>query len=286
MTKDKPKPDIELLASYWTIAGGAIPHTGPEYSPFDFKDRVEACAKIGFKGMGFWHTDIEHVLLTRSAKEMKQILNHNGIRHIELEFITDWFADGERRQESDRIRKLLLRTAETLEARHIKIGDFMAEPCPMDKLIEEYSTLCAEGAEHGTDIIYELLPWKTPGNLDDAMSMIEGANMANGGLMLDIWHFHSLEIANSRIENIPLKYLKGVELNDGPAKITGDWRDQTVNHRLLCGEGEFDVKGLVKAVQKAGYKGPYGVEVLNQSMRSWSLEKLAARAYETTMAMF
>lgn len=286
VTNENHNANVELLASYWTIAGGAIPHTGPEYSPFDFKDRVEACAKAGFKGMGFWHADIEHILQTWTIKEMKQILNDNGIKHVELEFITDWFSDGERRQISDKTRNLLMSTAETLEARHIKIGDFSGDPCPMDRLIEEYSKLCVEGAERGTKIIFELLPWKTPGNLDDTLTMLEGANAPNGGLIIDIWHFHSLKIPNTIIENLPLKHLKGVELNDGPAQITGDWSEQTVNHRLLCGQGEFDIKGLIKAVQKAGYEGPYGIEVLNKSMRSWSLDKLVSSAYETTMEMF
>ena len=45
------KQNVELLASYWTIAGGAMPHTDKEYSPFDFKDRVEAAARAGFKGV-------------------------------------------------------------------------------------------------------------------------------------------------------------------------------------------------------------------------------------------
>ena len=44
------KNNVELLASYWTIAGGALPHTDREYSPFDFQDRAEAAAKAGFKG--------------------------------------------------------------------------------------------------------------------------------------------------------------------------------------------------------------------------------------------
>jgi len=39
-------------------------------------------------------------------------------------------------------------------------------------------------------------------------------------------------------------------------------------------------------VEQAGYRGPYGIEVLNAEMRAWPLEKLAARAYETTMAQF
>jgi len=281
----RDKSEIELLASYWTIAGGAFPATAQEYSPFDLRDRAEACGRAGFKGMGFWHADVERILETYSAREMKQILDDNGIEHVELEFIMEWFTDGERRQAADQIRNLLLSTAETVEARHIKIGDLSGDTAPMDRLIEEYSQLCAEGANHGTNIIFELIPGMVAGTLEEAMTMIEGANQNNGGLMVDMWHFHSLQVPNSTTETLPLRYLKGVELNDGPAEFT-DWDDEVINHRLLCGDGEFDIKGLVQAVQTAGYDGPYGVEVLNQSMRSWSLDDLVTQAYETTMAMF
>jgi sugar phosphate isomerase/epimerase len=37
----------------------------------------------------------------------------------------------------------------------------------------------------------------------------------------------------------------------------------TINHRRLCEEGEFDVKGFVACMLKAGYKGPWGIEVLS-----------------------
>src|SRR5215469_5128473 len=87
----------ELLASYWTIAGEAFPHTDKEYSPFDFKDRVEAVAQAGFTGIGIWHADLERTLQKRNLKEMKRILDDNGIMHVELEFLTDWFLEGERK---------------------------------------------------------------------------------------------------------------------------------------------------------------------------------------------
>lgn len=278
--------EIELLASYWTIAGRAYPHTDREYSPFDFKDRVVACAQAGYTGIGLWHSDIDCILETWTVTEMKQICDDNGIRHIELEFLTDWFSAGERRRISDEVRKLLLETAEALGARHIKIGDFSGDPQPMEKLVEEFSTLCAQGAEHGTDIIYEIIPGKTPGTLKDALTMVSETNADNGGLMLDLWHIHTLQVPHSEIEAIPLKYLKGVELNDGPAVFTGDWRDQTINHRQLCGDGRFDISGFINAVQKTGYKGPYGIEVLNKAMREWSLEKLVTRSFETTIRQF
>jgi hypothetical protein len=43
--------NVELLASYWTISC-ALPHTAREYSPFDFRDRVESAARAGFTGFG------------------------------------------------------------------------------------------------------------------------------------------------------------------------------------------------------------------------------------------
>src|SRR5882724_300408 len=151
-------PKVDLLASYWTISAG-LPHTDKEYSPFDFRDRVESAAKAGFKGFGIWHADLDHVLERRSLKEMKHILDDNGIKHVELEFLTDWFLDGERKKESDIQRKKLLSAAEVLQARHVKVGDFLQEKTPMPKLIEAFADLCREGAEHGTRIGFELMPF-------------------------------------------------------------------------------------------------------------------------------
>ena len=104
--------NVELLGSYWTLAGGAEPHTDREYSPFDFKDRVLAAARAGFKGIGIWHADLAHALQQYSLKEMKKILDGNGIKHIELEFLMDWFMEGEKKQQSDVAKKFLLDAAE------------------------------------------------------------------------------------------------------------------------------------------------------------------------------
>ena len=280
---------VELIASYWTIAGGAVPHSGPEYSAWDFKYRVEAIARAGFKGLGWWHADLEHTLEKYSYQEIKQILADNGMKYLELEFIIDWFSAGENRKASDQRRKLLMEAAEKLGARHIKIGNFFDQPCPMNKLVEEFSTICKEAARRGTNIVFELIPWVTPGTLNDALTVVRTADAPNGGLILDLWHLHSLKIPNSEVEKIPLQYVKGVELNDGPAVLANDgtWVDKTVNHRQLCGQGVFDIKGFIRAIDKLGYTGPVGLEVLNKDMRdNWSLEDTVTRSFATTIAQF
>jgi sugar phosphate isomerase/epimerase len=277
--------DIELLASYWTISAG-LPHTDREYSPFDFKDRVEAAARAGFKGFGLWHADLDHVLERRSLKEMSQIFDDNGMKHIELEFLTDWFLDGDRKKQSDIRRRKLLEAAEAFHARHVKVGDFNHEKYSMDRLVESFAALCEEGAAHGTRICFELMPFAMIDNLPDAITMVEKAGASNGGIALDLWHIVKLKIPNNEVSQIPLRHLVSVELNDGTLEAPWSLHEDTINHRRLCGDGEFDIENFIRCVQTTGYTGPWGIEVLSQELRNWILHDLTTRSFDTTLAQF
>lgn len=280
------KTAVELLASYWTISGGALPHTDREYSPFDFKDRVHAIAKAGFTGMGIWHADLEHILQRRTLKEMKQILDDSGITHLELEFLTDWFLDGERKKKSDIQKRKLLEAAEALQARHIKVGDFFHEKYSMPRLIESFATLCADAAKHGTRVGFELMPFAMIDSLKDSLAMIEGAGAENGGIVFDLWHLVKLNIPYEEVRKFPLRYIVSVELNDGTFEALWDLHEDTVNHRRFCGEGELNVKGFVEILQKMGYPGPWGIEVLSEELRKMPLEEVTTRAFQTTISQF
>jgi len=278
--------NVDLVASYWTIAGDVHPHSPTEYSPYDFKDRVVAASKAGFRGIGIKEADLEHILERRSLKEMKHILDDNGIRHVELEFITDWFFDGEKKNRSDRTRNLLMKAAEALEARHIKVGDFDMNTVPMPRLIESFAALCAAAENHGTRILFELIVDAMIRTLPETLEMVSGADAKNGGIMIDLWHIVKLGIPYDDVARIPARYLLGVEINDGTLKCPWSLHEDTINHRKLCGEGEFDVKGFVSCLLKAGYTGPWGIEVLSQDLRKKPLAEAAARAFETTIAQF
>jgi sugar phosphate isomerase/epimerase len=280
------KNDVELIASYWTLAGGAEPHTDHEYSLFDFKDRVEACAKVGFKGIGIWHADLVHTLKRRSLTEIKRILDDNGMKHIELEFLSDWFLIGEKKKQSDIVKNELLTAASVLGARHIKVGDFLHTDTPMPQVIESFAALCKDAAAHGTRIVYELMPFAMIDTLQDTLSMLQGAAAKNGGIIFDLWHVVKLGIPYEEVARFPMEYFFGVEINDGTFTAPWDLVEDTVNHRRLCGEGEFDIPGFLHHVWKAGYRGPVGVEVLNKELRKLPLDELATRSFGTAMAQF
>jgi sugar phosphate isomerase/epimerase len=279
------KAPVELITAYWTISG-AFPGDEPEYSPFDFKDRVEAAARAGFKGMGIWHADLDHILERRTLQEMKQILDDNGMKYVEVEFLADWFLDGERKKQSDIRKKKLFAAAEALHAKQVKVGDFYYEKCPMPRLIESFAALCAEAAEHGTKIAFEPMAAAMVHTLEDSLAMVEGAGAKNGGIVLDIWHMVNLGISNDQVSRVPLQYLYGVEVNDAIKAKIGTLPPEVVEPRTFCGEGDFDIKGFIGTLEKTGYAGPWGIEVFAKELVGIPLGELTTRAFNTTMEQF
>ncbi|MEA3105660.1 MAG: hypothetical protein QOI88_265 [Gammaproteobacteria bacterium] len=278
---------VDLLASYWTMASGAAPHGDHEYSSFAFAERVAAAAHAGFTGFGIWHTDLEHTLRSISLEDMRRILDDHGMKHIEIEFLSDWWlADGERRRASDANKGRLLEAARVLGARHVKVGDLFNSPVEMPQLIEGFAALCKEAQEYGTKILFELMPFARINTLADARELVTSANAPNGGIVFDLWHLVKLGIPYDEVARFPLQFIGGIEINDGT--FTAPWSlfEDTINHRRLCGDGEFDVRGFVAAMLDAGYQGPWGIEVLNSELRTWPPERIAERAAATTRAQF
>ena len=273
--------EVELMCLYWTTAG-VFPGQG-EISRFDFKERVEAAARAGFKGLGIWHTDLEHILVHRTLREMQAILEDNGMKYLELEFLTDWFLEGTRKGESDSRKKRLLEASAALHAKHVKVGDFYNEVVPMPRLIEAFAGLCAEAQQYGATIGFEVMGCAMIDNIPDAITLVETAGARNSGLVLDIYQVAHQGWTYEQIRQIPLQYLLNVELNDGSRPGSPD---DDPSGRRFCGEGNYDIQGLIKCVNGMGYQGPWAVEVMSEKLAGLPLEELNKRAFNTTMAEF
>ena len=65
----------DLIALYWTTSGPVEVHFGREWSLFDLRDRCEQAARVGFRGIGLWHADLEHVLESRTLQDVRSILD-------------------------------------------------------------------------------------------------------------------------------------------------------------------------------------------------------------------
>jgi sugar phosphate isomerase/epimerase len=278
----------DLVGLYWTTSGPVEVHFGREWSLFDLRDRCEQAARVGFSGIGLWHADLEHVLETRTLAEVRQLLDDNGLRYNELEFLGDWFldADDERRRASDERRALLFGAASELPAHHIKVGNIMGTECELPRIVEGFAELCADAARY-TDakIVYEFMPYDVQVNdIETALEVVEGADAPNGGLAFDTWHLGKLTLEPDQLRRIPSRFVSWVELSDGPYEYAEDRLDEVINRRKLPGEGEFPIADYVAILRELGYDGPWGVEVLSEELRNLPIEQIFDRAYETTSA--
>lgn len=278
----------DVIGLYWTISGPVEVHVGREWSLFDLRDRCAHAARVGLSGIGIWHADLEHMLETRSLADIAAVIDEYGMRHLELEFLGDWFLDpgDERRRTADRTRELVFAAAEVLPAHHIKVGNLAGTPCELPRLVEAYGELCADAATH-TDakVVYEFMPYDTVVNtLDVALEVMEGANAPNGGLAIDSWHLGKLNLEPDDLRRIPPRWISWVELSDGPYGIAEEWLDEVINRRKLPGEGDFPIRDYIRVFRELGYHGPWGVEVLSEELRSLPIDEIFDRAYETTSA--
>src|SRR6266478_1925360 len=152
---------------------------GPnEISPFPFEKRVEVAARAGYRGLGLLHSDLMAVSNRLGMKEMRRILDANGMQHVELEFLSDWYVQGPARAESDTVRKDLLEAAEALRARCIKIAPSISEPSldnvalDMPRMIESFAALSREAAKYGTSIALEIMPFSNIRTVSAALELV------------------------------------------------------------------------------------------------------------------
>jgi sugar phosphate isomerase/epimerase len=280
---DRP---IELLAAYWTLAGDVWPGGPSEVSPFPLEDRAAAAAAAGWTGMGFVHEDLVATASRIGYGGIRRVLADNGIRHVEVEFLSDWDADpgSAARVASDRMRAELLEAAAALGARNLKASPhlFGTPPPDVERMRDAFARLCEDARPAGANVIIEVMPFTDVRTIRDGLAIVGDA--PNGGLLLDIWHVERGGIPLAQIAAMPSGRLLGVELDDA-AEPDGDLFDDTRFRRLLPGEGRFDIAGFLRAADAGGLATPYlGVEVIAEAFRRQPLEVMATTAFDATMA--
>ena len=277
-----------LIATCWTTAGHVRPDRPDNLGRFPLEQRIEAAARAGYAGTGFWLGDLlAWEASGRDYRSLKRRLDDAGQKIVELEYLADWFASGERRARSDAARAELFRAADALDARHIKVmPPFLPDDPAGDDLAGEFAALCAQAADHGLMIGLEMLPFSMLPNLGAALEMVAAADAANGGLLVDIWHVMRSGGTMEEVAQLPARFIIAAELCDAMMAMQGEITEDTMRHRKLCGEGEFDVPGFIGAMGRAGYDGPYGVEILSDEFRQLPLAEAVRRSFDSSVAQF
>ena len=274
--------DHELMATCWTSAGDAASDRADLRSALPLRRRVEAAAAAGFTGFGLLSDDLPAAIGECGLAGIGTLLADNGMVHVELESIPYWWDDGEHRAASGRVRRLLLEAAEVLRPRHLKVTPD-GDNAPWDRGVwaAKFAELAGQAEDVGARLGIEFVPWANVGSLAEGVRLVEDAGHANGGVIIDTWHIARANTPVPDLALVPLHRIIGVELNDARAEVVGTLFEDTVHRRRYCGEGSFDLVGMVEALRSAGWEGPWGVEILSDEHRALSVEAALTRATDS-----
>lgn len=272
----------DLIGCYWTLAG-AVTLGSHDESPWPLRARAEAAARAGYRGIGLKHADIMKSAAELGLAEMCAILSGNGLRHIEVEALGEWWRDGADRAASDIVRRDLIEVATAIGARHIKLyGPLFPHPDDaIERMREAFAGVVAEARDSGAIVVLEPIGCSGIPDLATALAVMGDMAGKGAGVMLDLWHVTRGAIPLGDIATLPPDWIGGVEIDDGAAVPEADYLAETMNRRLLCGEGTFDIPGFMAAVRAAGYDGPVGVEIISEAERALPLGEAAQRSFQS-----
>jgi sugar phosphate isomerase/epimerase len=274
-----------LLATCWTSAGDARPARGDGVSPVPLRERIEAVAAAGWQGFGIGPADLRIAMDSTPLPELRAMFEDAGIEHIELEFLPDWWTEGERRAASDELRAFLFRAAEGLGATAIKVGgDPDGTPVDPDHLRAEFDALATEAGEHGTRVALESMPWGLLPTTGAAASVVRDVANPHGGLCIDIWHARRSGATDQELrECVTIEQLFVVELEDATAEVIGTMWDDSCDRRMWPGTGDLDVPGFIATLHELGWRGHWGVEMIAESHRMLPVPEALAGARAATL---
>jgi sugar phosphate isomerase/epimerase len=158
-----------------------------------------------------------------------------------------------------------------------------AQPSTRDQNIflkSQFAAACDRCAEAGVTVHLEFILWPPIDSLRVAWDVVHAADRPNGGIMFDTWHFCRGDPDLDLLATIPGERIFSVQLSDGAPDIRESLVKDTLRHRLLPGDGVFDLVGTVRTLHAIGGLRLVGPEVMSSELHALPPIEAARRAGE------
>lgn len=114
-----------------------------------------------------------------------------------------------------------------------------------------------------------------------AYDIVEAASMGNVGIVLDCFHFHAMNSKWEDLEQLDIKKLSILHIDDSEDLPVGSLRDE---HRLWPGDGCIDLGRIFRVLKDKGYSEMASVELFRPEYYEMSAEDTVRIAKEKSIA--
>ena len=279
--------NTELVATAWTSAGNTSPMRTPATSPVPIAERVAAVADAGYAGFGLIADDLLAIRDSIGFSALRDLIAAAGLTHVEIELIERWWLPRGESGHTYDVRDLLFDAADVLAPAFIKIGSENG-PATADplELVGPLRELADHAADRGTRVAIETMPFSIISTVPMGAEIVAAADHPAVGLLVDAWHVFRADTSLEELRaSLTPEMIFGVELDDADTAAIGTLFEDTVDNRLLCGQGSFDLNGLVKLLRDLEFDGPWEVEILSTSFRTLPVRDALQIAAKSALAV-
>ena len=257
-------------------------------------EHVAAAVAGGFQSISLYAAEVERAKAEgQSDADLRRMLDDNGLQIAELDPLLNWVPSAALASDATEEGNRFFGTTEddfyamakALGGRSINAVLFTDERFEAEYIAEAFAALCDRAAERDLVVHLEYLPWTQIPNLATALHIVELADRPNGGLMIDSWHHFRSHGTADDLRKVPGERILGVQLNDAPTQPAANVVEETLHGRLLPGDGDIDLSGIVSALREIGSRAPIGVEVFSDDLQRLPPVEIGRRCGETTRAI-
>jgi len=236
-----------------------------------FREKVEAAAAGGFRAITLWPHDYRRA---REAglgdAELRRILADHGVAVADLDPLLTWLPS-EREAAARSIagaasEEEFYRIADALGARSLNICQGFGTSVDLDAAAEALRGVCERAAAHGLLVTLEFLPWSGIPDAAAALEIVRRADHPAATVMVDTWHHFRGSCDMAQLRAIPAAKVGSVQINDAPARPGADLVQESLEERLLPGEGEMPLLEMLAILDEIGARAPIGVEVFSKAL--------------------
>lgn len=267
-----------------TLGPNDLVISAPPLTHVPLLERLAPVCDAGFKGMSLMPGDVWDLERQgMSAADIALRMADHGLAICELD-CTGWWLPAHRRLDpTDEMGKLLrslspervIDTAARIGAPSMTAVEMCNVEVDFDEAVEAFAGICDYAAERGVKVHLEFLPFGGIPDLMSAWRIVEAAGRPNGGLTLDSWHLFRSGSTLEQLAAIPGERIFTAQINDAPAQPEADLMHETMNGRLLPGQGSFDLTGFIRTLDAIGSTAPVAVEVFSADLPNQPLAEVA-----------
>jgi sugar phosphate isomerase/epimerase len=214
-------------------------------------DMVSCAAEAGYECVGLrilpaTPTEVMWPMIgdTPLVRNIERRLADTGMRVLDIEIFRLL-------PETDvRVFVPALETGARLGAKQVLVAGNDPDPA---RLADRFAALCDLGAPLRLTLNVEPMPWTEVKNVEQGLRLLTTAARPNAGLLIDPIHFDRGGNVPADIAAIPRERLFYMQLCDAPAERPRDTETlihQARNERLMPGDGELDLEGILRAMPR------------------------------------